>query len=172
MEAEISDALSAALDGYLRFFDTTTALGGALFGASVFLIIRAVGLIRDQDVAKIRNRGLIVTTGLCALAMIVLGFVAQNVALSFNVEILRSEPFGGCEFPIDKSPTTFFMECHRTYLRTLVWLDLLASMVGVIAIGIWFVLQSRSIPNEEQDSSSSSAVNDDAGNRRSTGSND
>lgn len=169
MEAEISDALSAALAGYLRFFDTTTALGGAFFGASVFLIIRAVGLIRDDDVAQIRNRGLIVMTGLCALVMVVLGFVAQNVALSFNVEILRAEPFGGCEFPADRSPTTFFMECHRTYLRTLVWLDLLASMVGVISIGLWFVLQSRSISNEEKDSSGSSATSNGAIEQRSSG---
>ena len=172
MDSELSDALAAALDGYLRFFDTTTALGGALFGASVFLIIRAVGLIRDEDVAQIRNHGLIVTTGLCALVMIILGFVAQNVALSFNVEILRSEPFGGCEFPSDKSPTTFFMECHRTYLRTLVWLDLLASMVGVVTIGTWFVFQSRSISNEEQDSSGRSVISDRASKRHSTGTND
>ena len=94
MNSEISDALSAALEGYLRFFDTTTALGGALFGAAVFLIIRAVGIIKDKDVAQIQNRSLIVATGLSALIMIILGFIAQNVALSFNVEVLRVEPFG------------------------------------------------------------------------------
>lgn len=154
MKTDISEALKAALEGYLRFFETTTALGGALFGASVFLIIRAVGLINDQDVAQIRNRGLIVVTGVCALIMIVLGFIAQNVALSFNVEILRAEPFGGCDFPIDRLPTTFFMECHRFDLRKLVWLDLLASFVGIAAIGIWFVLQSRSISHEKNDTNS------------------
>ena len=149
MNSEISDALSAALEGYLRFFDTTTALGGALFGAAVFLIIRAVGIIKDKDVAQIQNRSLIVATGLSALIMIVLGFIAQNVALSFNVEVLRVEPFGGCEFPDDMSPTTFFMECHRKYLRTLVWIDLIASFVGIFSIGFWFVLQSRSLANEK-----------------------
>ncbi|WP_170419263.1 hypothetical protein [Ruegeria atlantica] len=149
MNSDITDALSAALEGYLRFFDTTTALGGALFGASVFLIIRAVGIIKDKDVAQIQNRGLILITGLSALVMIVLGFIAQNVALSFNVEIMRVEPFGGCVFPDDLSPTTFFMECHRKYLRTLVWIDLIASSTGILSIGSWFVLQSRSLANEE-----------------------
>ncbi len=148
MDVIKNEVLDAALAGYLRFFDTTTALGGALFGAMIFLVVRAVGLVRDDDVSQTGNTRLLVVTGLCAILMIVLGFVAQNVVLSFSVELLRDKPFGGCSFPEDNSPATFFMDCHRKTLRVLVWLDLLASFIGVFCIGLWFILQSRRLSNE------------------------
>lgn len=148
MHQEISDVLSASISGYLRFFETSAALGSALFGVAVFLIIRAIGIIRDEDVAEITHIRLIVTSGMCALVMIIVGFIAQNVALSFNIELLSGEAHGGCQLPDDKLPATFFMECHRKVFRGLVWINLLAAFLGIASIGSWFVNQSRRVSNE------------------------
>lgn len=95
MKSELSDTLQAALEGYLRFFETTSSLGGAIFGAAIFLIVRAFGLVSDDGIAKIANVKLILAAGISGLAMVVAGFVAQNVSLNFSVELLRTTPFSG-----------------------------------------------------------------------------
>lgn len=145
MKQEISSTLEAALSGYLGFFETTSGLGAALFGATTFIVLRALGLIRDKDLPKIMHLGLLLTAGVCAIAMIMISFIAQNVALSFNVELLLPKAFPGCNFPVDLSPTTFFVDCHRPLLRLLVWIDLAVAFLGLSSIALWFILQLRSL---------------------------
>ena len=148
MKTDISDVLAAAIDGYLRFFDTSTTLASAMFGASLFLIVRAVGLVQDSKIGQIAGTRLITTAGLCALVVIVTGFLAQNVALSFYVEMLLPAPFGDCTFPADREPARFFLDCHRVILRSLVWVNLVFSLIAVACLGLWFILQSRSVRRE------------------------
>lgn len=149
MGQDVPQALQAAIEGYLGFFEMGSTLGSALFGATLFLLIRALGLVQDRDIARLIGLRLILLAGLCGLGLIVLGFLAHNVALSFFVELMQPTAFSGCEFPADRSPVSFFNQCHRLALRSLVWAASGIMALGIGAIGTWFILQSRSLPDAQ-----------------------
>lgn len=143
MDHTLSDALAGAIASYLRFFESTSALGGALFGAALFLIARTVGFVSDDRIRPIERPVLVVWAGFLGLGLIACGFIAQNVATAFHVELLRPAAWEGCVFPADRKPETFFMECHRPTLVWLVIVDLIAAALACGCMAWWFVLQSR-----------------------------
>lgn len=144
MNSSYPDALKATIDGYLRFFETTGAFGALLFAAASFLLLRRFGLIRDDSLlASFPRTSLIVVVGTCAIVVIFVGFIAQNVTLSFHYELLKGEAYAGCNIPSDARPDTFFLECHRETLRNLVWISLSTTLIGVLALSVWLGLLLR-----------------------------
>lgn len=143
MKQTISDALAGAIEGYLRFFEATSTLGGALFGVSLFLVVRAIGLVKDEDLAQIGSVSWIVTAGMCGVVVVALGIVAQNTVLSFSVELLLEKASTACAFPDTREPVDFFVNCHRKFLWWLVVLNIGAIVVGLGALMGWFYKQSK-----------------------------
>lgn len=147
MQQELSDALKYSIESYLSFFDSSASLGIAMFGACLFVVVRAVGLILDKEFAKVNHLYLIAVSAVCALIMILTGYLAHNAVLAFSTEVMMGETFGHCVPPADSSPTTFFRECHRYFLRLYAQINVVASILGIVSIGVWFLLQTRRIRN-------------------------
>lgn len=149
-QGELPDALIHAITAYQHFFATTSALAVAIFGISIFVILRAIGLIHDQAYRGSNNVVLLLIGGISALITVVLGFIADNTVLAYYVELLRDSAFDGCKFPKDRKPTTFFLECHRKLLVWLVWMDIFTSLTSLSCVGYWFYSQTRRLRNEER----------------------
>lgn len=146
---DIPDALDALIGGYVGFFETMTALGGALFAANLFLVVRAVGLIRDEGLANVKRRWLVAISGVAALGLILVAFFAQNIILSFHVELVTGAPLADCAAALSDGPVAFFKTCHRAYLKLMTKIALGLGVVSLGSIAIWFLLQFGRQTNEK-----------------------
>lgn len=143
MASDISDVLDATIAGYLGFFENMATFGGAVFGATLFLVVRHVGIIRDDDLAPLKRGWVVMAAGLFGLATIALNFVAQNFVLAFHTEMLLGRALDdACYKPFDPNPLTHFRDCYRTDLRNLVRTDLVFGGFAMLLTVTWFVGQA------------------------------
>jgi len=136
MGGELTEALEAAIGAYNSHFQMMSSFGAALFGASVFIVSRSVGIIRDENFVAGQANWLVFVTAVMSLFVILFGYVAHNAIANFHVDLLRTSP-SFCAFPTDAMPETFFMECYRDILKRLVQLALLFSTFGILSLLAW-----------------------------------
>lgn len=143
MENNIADILAATIEGYLGFFENMATFGGAVFGAALFLTVRHVGIIRDDDLSPLKRGWIVMLAGLLGMATIALHFIAQNFVLAFHTEMLLGRPLdGACKHPFDPDPHAYFTTCYREDLRLLVRIDLAVGSLSMLLTIIWFMNQA------------------------------
>ncbi|MEL6885309.1 MAG: hypothetical protein AAFP87_12425 [Pseudomonadota bacterium] len=136
MDSEITEILEAAIGAYTTHFQMMSSFGIALFGASVFIVSRSVGIIHDEKFVESRANWLAFVTAVMGLLVVLVGYVVNNAIANFHVDLLRTGPTF-CAFPADRLPSTFFMDCYRVILQRLVQLALVFSALGIFSLLAW-----------------------------------
>jgi hypothetical protein len=136
------DVITETLDGYLRLFGNYGTFGSAMVGATLFIQLRATGILRDKDFAEPKSVYLIWLGGLAGLLLIAANFMAQNVILTFHVSIIDPvSNTAACKYTGDAA--AFFTDCTRWKLRFFASLCPLVALFGAAMFVIWFFVQPK-----------------------------
>jgi len=145
MKHSVSDLLQASIDAYIRHFETMGAYGAAVFGISVFVVLRSSKIVKDDSLTTIVYPWMLFLTGLLGAALVSLSHLAKNIIASFFVDALYGRVSFQCAIDGRSDPTEFFLECYRGVLKGFVQAELVIALLATTMITIWFYLQIKEL---------------------------
>lgn len=136
--SDFPDALESLIDAYLRYFAMIGSFGGLLFTASAFLIVRELGIIREEKYRSIEKPWLVGVAGFCGMVLVLIRFLSEGTTLTFFLEATRGNAYSGCTLQTGISVSTFFDECHRAILLIYVRVSAVIMLIALAALAWWF----------------------------------
>lgn len=148
---DIDPALAAYLDAYATAFDAITGLSTLCFGAGIFLFVRGVGVIIDEDVAHIRHNWLLLLVIVAASLSWILVVLAESQIASFYNDAFRRTAAHGCSFELTKPAAIlmsdaawYFENCNRPVLRWFIRIASITTLLATSGLILWLSLHVRS----------------------------
>lgn len=137
-ETTLLDFVKGSIDGYLRLFGNYGALGAAFSGATLYVLLRTVGLRKDETFQPTRANFVLWIGGMFGLLLVALNFFAQNIILTYHISIVAPVSNPEACVPLD-DPHSFYINCVRWKLVMFAKLGAFCALLGILSFVVWFL---------------------------------